>query len=129
LKRATRQETASLKFILGILNSTLINHLYATKFLNVALKAEYLKDTPIPAAPPETQKVMERLVDRILTSKQQDAEADVSALERQIDQLVYGLYGLTPEEIQIVEGTGDRIPIPSHPTGITPGAHPTPRGG
>jgi hypothetical protein len=31
-----------------------------------------------------------------------DAEADVSALEREIDQLIYGLYGLTPEEIQIV---------------------------
>jgi hypothetical protein len=28
----------------------------------------------------------------------------VSAWEREIDQLVYALYGLTPEEIQIVEG-------------------------
>ncbi len=27
-----------------------------------------------------------------------------AALEREIDQLVYALYGLTPEEIQIVEG-------------------------
>jgi len=27
-------------------------------------------------------------------------------LERQIDQLVYALYGLTPEEIQIVEEAG-----------------------
>ena len=30
---------------------------------------------------------------------------DTSALERKIDQLVYALYGLTPEEIQIVEGS------------------------
>jgi hypothetical protein len=29
---------------------------------------------------------------------------DVSALEREIDQLVDALYGLTPEEIKIVEG-------------------------
>jgi hypothetical protein len=28
----------------------------------------------------------------------------VSAWEREIDQLVYALYGLTPEEIKIVEG-------------------------
>ena len=28
---------------------------------------------------------------------------DVSALEREIDELVYALYGLTPEEIKIVE--------------------------
>ncbi len=32
-----------------------------------------------------------------------DSKADVSKLEHQIDQLVYQLYGLTPEEIAIVE--------------------------
>ena len=31
--------------------------------------------------------------------------ADTSALEREIDQQVYALYGLTPEEIAIVEGS------------------------
>jgi len=30
--------------------------------------------------------------------------ADTSALEKQIDEMVYALYGLTPEEIAIVEG-------------------------
>ena len=29
---------------------------------------------------------------------------DKTAVERQIDALVYGLYGLTEEEIRIVEG-------------------------
>jgi hypothetical protein len=33
-----------------------------------------------------------------------DADADVSALEREIDELVYALYGLTLEEIKIVQG-------------------------
>jgi len=98
-----RLEAASLKFILAILNSSVVNHLYATKFLNVAIKAEYLKETPIPAASPEKQKAVERLVDRILAAKARDAAADVSGLEREIDQLVYALYGLTPAEIQIVE--------------------------
>jgi adenine-specific DNA-methyltransferase len=32
--------------------------------------------------------------------------ADTSALENQIDEMVYALYGLTPEEIAIVEGKG-----------------------
>ncbi len=36
-------------------------------------------------------------------AKQRDAEADTSGLEREIDELVYALYGLAPEEIQIVE--------------------------
>jgi hypothetical protein len=31
-------------------------------------------------------------------------EADTSVLEREIDQLVYKLYDLTPEEIAIMEG-------------------------
>ena len=47
--------------------------------------------------------VSENQVDRILAAKQRDAEADTSALEREIDELVYALYGLTPEEIKIVE--------------------------
>jgi hypothetical protein len=31
------------------------------------------------------------------------AGAGVSALEQEIDELVYDLYGLTPEEIRLVE--------------------------
>jgi adenine-specific DNA-methyltransferase len=42
------------------------------------------------------------LVDR-RKAKRSDPSADVSAWEREIDQLVYRLYGLTPEEIKIVE--------------------------
>jgi hypothetical protein len=34
-----------------------------------------------------------------------DAKADTSAVEREIDELLYALYGLTPEEIKLVEGT------------------------
>ena len=33
-----------------------------------------------------------------------DPQADTSKLEAEIDQLVYQLYGLTEEEIKIVEG-------------------------
>ena len=43
------------------------------------------------------------LVDRILAAKQRDARADTSELEQEIDRHVFALYGLTPEEIQIVE--------------------------
>jgi type II restriction/modification system DNA methylase subunit YeeA len=44
------------------------------------------------------------LVNQILAAKKQDPAADTSALEKEIDQLVYQLYGLTEEEIRIVEG-------------------------
>ena len=37
-------------------------------------------------------------IDRILAAKARDAAAGLSELEREIDQLVYALYSLTPEE-------------------------------
>jgi hypothetical protein len=42
-------------------------------------------------------------VDRILAAKQKNPNADTSKLEREIDQTVYALYGLTPDEIKIVD--------------------------
>ncbi|MBV5301570.1 MAG: hypothetical protein J0649_07310 [Methylococcales bacterium] len=42
------------------------------------------------------------LVDKILVDKKEGQ--DTSALELEIDGLVYGLYGLSDEEILIVEG-------------------------
>jgi adenine-specific DNA-methyltransferase len=58
---------------------------------------------PFPAASPEQQKAVEKVVDRVLAAKAK-AAADTSKLERELDELVYALYGLTPEEIKIVEG-------------------------
>ena len=43
------------------------------------------------------------LVEKILAAKQRDARADTSEMEQEIDRHVYALYGLTPEEIKIVE--------------------------
>ena len=53
--------------------------------------------------PTETAAI-EALVDRILAAKKDDPAADTSALEREIDERVYRLYGLTKDEIRIVEG-------------------------
>ncbi|MFO7631363.1 MAG: hypothetical protein R6W76_02430 [Caldilinea sp.] len=43
-------------------------------------------------------------MDEILARKAQDPATDVTAQEAEIDHLVYALYGLTAEEIKIVEG-------------------------
>ena len=96
--------STSLRFLVGILNSSAMNYLYATKFLNVAIKAEYLKDSSIPDATQEARRAIERLVDRILAVKAADPEDDVRTLEAAIDQLVYPLYGITSEEAAIIEG-------------------------
>jgi hypothetical protein len=39
----------------------------------------------------------------ILAAKRADGAADTAALEREIDERVYRLYGLTAEEVKIVE--------------------------
>ena len=96
------------EFILAVL-TRVIRCFWLNKFKDdrttfPKIKGEYLKLLPIPVASSEKQKAVERLVDRILAAKQRDAEADTSALEREIDDLVYALYGLTPEEIKTVEG-------------------------
>lgn len=44
------------------------------------------------------------LVDRILAAKKANPAANTAELESEIDALVYKLYGLTEEEIKVVEG-------------------------
>jgi type II restriction/modification system DNA methylase subunit YeeA len=51
----------------------------------------------------EKQQVVITLVNQILDQKSANPNADTSALENQIDQLVYQLYDLTEEEIKIIE--------------------------
>jgi hypothetical protein len=43
------------------------------------------------------------LVEKCLTVKQREADSDMTEWEREIDRLVYELYGLTPAEIKLVE--------------------------
>jgi hypothetical protein len=74
----------------------------------------YIQQIPIPKIiikKPEQQKSFVGLVDKILTiTKDKDylhnphKQIKVKDLEDEIDQLVYKLYDLTPEEIAIVEG-------------------------
>jgi len=48
----------------------------------------------------ELRATQAKLGNRLLAATQQDAEVDVSGLKAKIDQLVYALYGRTPEEIR-----------------------------
>ena len=104
-------ERFNLKFLLALINSRLIRFYWLKRFYDnketfPKIKKQPLEQIPVRDIRAHEQIAIIELVDRILALKQRDAEADVSALEREIDQLVYGLYVLTPEEIQIVEGVG-----------------------
>lgn len=54
----------------------------------------------------EEQQPFIDLANQILSVKKENLNADTSPLENEIDQLVYKLYNLTPEEIKIIE---DRV--------------------
>ena len=99
-----KDKQANLHYLLGILNSKPINYLFATKFLNLAIKAEYVKQIRIPAGTPAQQQAIVALVDEILSVKKANPQADTNAWEKEIDKLVYELYGLTEEEVKVVEG-------------------------
>jgi hypothetical protein len=99
------------KYVLGVLNSKLIRYLWGRLFPEVKdvfprVKKEQLVDIPICRPTKSQAHQMEAVIDLIHSAKKSDHRADTSALEHEIDQQVYALYGLTPEEIAIVEGTG-----------------------
>jgi hypothetical protein len=76
----------------------------AERTLLVGVELRQGEQALIPPATPKHQAELEKLVERIMSAKQTDPAADVTALEREIDERVYKLYGLTAEEIRIVEG-------------------------
>jgi len=73
----------------------------------LSLTKEAVREIPLPPITPENQSLVaqiESLVDQILARKRGNPNADTRDLERDIDQLVYRLYDLTPDEIRLVEG-------------------------
>lgn len=108
-------------YILGILNSRLAEWYYYWFVYNRAIRTmhfdeSYMGKLPIKIVNPQNQpivKQIEDLVSQILSLTQSDdyeenlqKQAQVKNLEKQIDSLVYKLYGLTEEEIKIIEGGG-----------------------
>jgi adenine-specific DNA-methyltransferase len=94
----------SLKYLIGILNSKLMNWYFANTFIDYNIKPKYIEQLPIIIESSALWQ-MEDLVRKIIDTKQKDISADTTQLENQIDQLVYKLYNLTPEEIKIIEAS------------------------
>ena len=107
------QNASSAKYILALLNSKLLDWLFRKTSTNNHCNMYELVDLPVPNANGLQQQKIITLVDKMLALKKDcrvehgsDSElADTSTLEMQIDALVYKLYGLTDEEIKIIEQT------------------------
>lgn len=98
-------ETVDLRYLLGVMNSK-----YASVLLtnlrggDYHIYPEHIRNIPIPSATLEQQEPIIALVDKILVAKKANPQADTSKEEAEIDRLVYALYGLSEDEIKIVEG-------------------------
>ena len=97
-----------LKFLLGILNSKVsewyFNLIGTTTGMGTNRWKKYkIELLPIKVPSIKQEEKIEQIVNQILAQKKEDSSADTTAFEAQIDQLVYQLYGLTEEEIAIVE--------------------------
>ena len=96
--------------ILGILNSKL------SEFLMISLcpikqggffkiSSQYLNSFPIPKLEGKICNEIKELVTQILEPNTDSFNQDILQMESKIDQLVYKLYDLTEEEIELIENT------------------------
>jgi hypothetical protein len=104
-----------LKFITALLNSTLMTFYYSTFYNSMSLAggfyrigAPQIKEIPIAIPEDEaTIEIIEGYVDEIQAmNNDKHAEKDddhIRDLYQKIDDIVYGLYGLTDEEIECVK--------------------------
>ncbi len=92
------------KYILAILNSKAIDWYFRKTSTNNHINIYELEQLPIPV-PDEAQKdKVISLVDAIIAAKQQALQSEANNYEKELDVLIYDLFGFTKHEIQIVEG-------------------------
>jgi adenine-specific DNA-methyltransferase len=100
----TFSKQMDLRYLLGILNSK-----YASVLLSnlrggdYHIYPEHLRNLPIPLVSESSHQPIVSFVDKIIAAKAANPQADTSAPERQIDNLVYRLYNLTWGEVKVIE--------------------------
>ncbi len=97
------------KFLVAVLNSKLATYLYRLYSFEegrvlAQIKPTILKDIPIPLVSQKEQKKFVEQVEKIESAFLRNENADISSMEKKIDEMVYEIYGLTEEEIRVVEG-------------------------
>jgi len=108
-----------IKFLLAILNSKLMNFYHSNKYLDLSknvfqkILIQNCKRFPIPKKDKRNLDIV-KLVDNLLKlnkqlqstkleTQRQQIQRAIDHAEKKIDELVYELYGLSEEEIEIVE--------------------------
>lgn len=100
----------NLLYLTGLLNSTAFAFLYKNFYCGSSLgksglrfKRDFLLRVPVPLAETKIAKEIENYVNKIRFAKKSNINSDTSFEETQIDKLVYHLYGLTYDEVLIID--------------------------
>ena len=100
----------NLKFLTALLNSKAVTFFFKEFYMGgelvgkIRYKKTFLEKIPIPFPDNQQEELIVDLVNQILDIKSKDISSDTSKLEDEIDELVFKLYDLTPDEIDIIEG-------------------------
>ncbi len=102
-------------YLLAVINSALISWYHkkcnpkAQKGLFPKILVSDLKKLPIVQASDADQYQVAALVEQVMKLKETNRDADAAIFERDIDKSIYSIYGLTPDEIRLLEEslTGD----------------------
>jgi type II restriction/modification system DNA methylase subunit YeeA len=96
-----------LKYLLGLLNSKLIKFCFINFYQSGGIEGEItlqaLEKIPISIPKKNIEEKISKITEDIFNMKKQNPAADSTSLESEIDHLVYELYGLSEEEIAVVE--------------------------
>ena len=88
------------------------------------IKGYQLRELPIPDVGKKEQRDVVSVVEKIIEAKKTDPSSNTTSLEDEINTLVYKLYGLTDDEIAIVEGRNEIKQEPQGETARRPAASP-----
>lgn len=112
-----KDPNVDIRYLCALFNSKCINYYYQTVTLSfnrvlAQINIETIEKLPTKKASPNEQQAIGTIVDKILSITKDDdyltnstKQLKVKEYECQIDQMVYNLYGLTKDEIKIVEET------------------------
>ena len=92
-----------LEYELGLLNSKLFNWFFRCFSTNSNVNSYEVENIPVVVGEKEQCQHIQDIVNQILSVKQSDPSTDTTALEDEIDFMVYKLYGLTYDEVLVVD--------------------------
>lgn len=99
------KEKMPLGVVLGLVNSKLINFVFKCRSTSSNVNGYEVDELPIPKViGAKVKKSLEEAVNKIIAAKNRDPKSDTNELEMKIDQVVYELFNLEAEDIEIIEG-------------------------